>query len=190
MTGIHLVACARQKRASGAMAADLYTSDLFAKARAYVEAVGGPWFILSARHGLLHPLQWVEPYDTTLADLSIAERRAWGARVAAQLDAAIGRTDGAIVLLAGRLYRQPLEPCIGMARGPARRAGEAAMIYRCHRCGETWPDHPVTRVPCPIFRAPAMECGGNPCRAPAGRPCRRGPTDVPGRGPAARAAEA
>lgn len=48
----------------------------------------------------------------TLADLSVAERRAWGARVAAQLDAAIGRPDGAIVLLAGRLYRQPLEPWI------------------------------------------------------------------------------
>jgi len=113
MTDIHLVACARQKRATAAMAADLYTSDLFAKARAYVEAVGGPWFILSARHGLLHPLQWVAPYDMTLADLSVAERRAWGARVAAQLDAAIGRADGGIVLLAGRLYRQPLEPWIG-----------------------------------------------------------------------------
>lgn len=124
MTDIHLVACARQKRATAAAAADLYIADLFAKSRAHVEAVGGPWFILSARHGLLHPLQRVEPYDMTLADLSAAERRAWGTCVAAQLDAAIGPTDGAIVFLAGRLYRQPLEPWIGSrARVPMRGLG-------------------------------------------------------------------
>ncbi len=23
------------------------------------------------------------------------------------------------------------------------------MRFSCNRCGETWPDHPVTRVPCP-----------------------------------------
>lgn len=47
------------------------------------------------------------------ADLSIAEHHAWGARVTAQLDAAIGLTNGGVVLLAGQLYRQPLGPRIG-----------------------------------------------------------------------------
>ena len=38
------------------------------------------------------------------------------------------------------------------------------MRFRCHRCGQTWPDHPVTRVPCPTCRAAA----GTWCRRPSG----------------------
>lgn len=38
------------------------------------------------------------------------------------------------------------------------------MTFRCHRCGESWPDHPVTRVPCPVCGAPA----GAWCRRPSG----------------------
>lgn len=38
------------------------------------------------------------------------------------------------------------------------------MIFSCDRCGETWPDHPVTRVPCPTCRVDA----GAWCRRPSG----------------------
>jgi len=38
------------------------------------------------------------------------------------------------------------------------------MTFRCSRCGEEWPDHPVTRVPCPTCRARA----GAWCRRPSG----------------------
>ncbi|WP_435521585.1 zinc finger domain-containing protein [Aquamicrobium terrae] len=36
--------------------------------------------------------------------------------------------------------------------------------FRCNRCNRTWPDHPVTRVPCPTCQAPA----GRWCRRPSG----------------------
>ena len=44
-----------------AKAKDLYTSDWFRKARAYVEHRGGPWFILSAEHGLVDPETVIGP---------------------------------------------------------------------------------------------------------------------------------
>lgn len=109
---VHLVACVGQKRPAPARARDLYQSDWFKKARAYVEARGGRWFILSALHGLVSPASVIEPYNVTLADMTAADRRAWGARVAAQLAAKIGpRTR--VVILAGRFYRDPLADWAG-----------------------------------------------------------------------------
>ncbi len=63
---LYLVSCVSQKLPVSAPAKDLYTSPLFCKARSYVERKGQPWFILSAKHGLLHPDQPVAPYDLTL----------------------------------------------------------------------------------------------------------------------------
>lgn len=112
---VHLVACVSQKAAGPARARDLYRSDWFKKARAYVTAQSGRWFILSALHGLVEPTRRIEPYNVTLATMTAAERRAWGERVSIQLAQAIGpRTP--VVFLAGRLYRDPL------AAWAARRA--------------------------------------------------------------------
>lgn len=109
---VHLVACVAQKRETPMRARDLYQSDWFVKARRYVEAQGGRWFILSALHGLVSPASVVAPYNVTLGDMSAADRRAWGERVTAQLRDAIGpRTP--VVMLAGRLYREPLADWAG-----------------------------------------------------------------------------
>lgn len=104
---VHLVACVGQKLPQPARADNLYQSDWFRKARAYVTAQGGRWFILSALHGLVPPSRLIEPYNVTLGDMTAAERRAWGERVSAQLVEQIGpRTP--VVILAGRLYRDPI----------------------------------------------------------------------------------
>ncbi len=109
---VHLVACVSQKRAEPARARDLYQSDWFRKARAYVTAQGGRWFILSAHHGLVAPARMIEPYNVTLGDMPAIERRAWGERVSAQLAEQIGpRTP--VVILAGRRYRDPLAAWAG-----------------------------------------------------------------------------
>ena len=50
-----LVGCVKSKLDHPAPARDLYTSALFRKARAHAEATGGPWFVLSAEHGLHLP---------------------------------------------------------------------------------------------------------------------------------------
>lgn len=109
---VHLVACVGQKLPHAARAGDLYQSDWFRKARTYVAAQGGRWFILSALHGLVAPSRVIEPYNVTLADMSAAERRGWGARVAGQLAAQIGRRTP-VVMLAGRLYHSPIADWAG-----------------------------------------------------------------------------
>ena len=109
---VHLVACVGQKLPHAARAGYLYQSDWFRKARAYAMLQGGRWFILSALHGLVAPSRMIEPYNVSLGDLGAAERRAWGDRVSAQLADAIGpRTP--VVILAGRLYRDPLATWAG-----------------------------------------------------------------------------
>ena len=109
MTPVYLVACVSQKLDRRARAADLYRSDWFRKARAFVKETGSPWYVLSAAHGLVAPSKRLEPYEVTLRDLSAAERRIWGQKTVVQLRRAIGaRHPGPIVFLAGRLYREPL----------------------------------------------------------------------------------
>lgn len=44
-----LVGCVKRKLSHPAPARDLYTSPLFAKGRAYAEASGAAWFVLSAQ---------------------------------------------------------------------------------------------------------------------------------------------
>jgi len=109
---VYLVACVGQKLDHPARAAHLYQSDWFRKARAYVTMQGGRWFILSALHGLVAPSRMIEPYNVTLADMTAAQRREWGERVRGQLSDQIGpRTP--VVILAGRLYRDPLAAWAG-----------------------------------------------------------------------------
>ncbi len=109
---IVLVACAASKVEHAAPAAELYTSDLFTKSRAWAErevAAGraDAWFILSAEHGLVAPRQVLAPYNTTLNAMAPAERRAWAARVWAVLGQAFV-APGSLVFLAGEHYRAAL----------------------------------------------------------------------------------
>lgn len=83
--GVILVGCVSQKIDVPAPAKDLYASDLWAKRRSYAEASGRPWFVLSAKHGVLHPDQVIEPYDVSLASASRSTLREWSDRVAPRL---------------------------------------------------------------------------------------------------------
>lgn len=98
---LYLIACSAAKVAKRTSAADLYRGDLFQKARAFVEQQGAPWRILSAKYGLVHPTDILDPYNVTLADMTALERLQWGESVARWLPA--GRQ---IVFLAGRAYRE------------------------------------------------------------------------------------
>src|SRR3546814_11271274 len=73
---VHLVACVAEKRPRATRARDLYQSDWFRQARAYVDTPGGRWFILSALHGALSPGRLIEPYNVSLANMIAADRRA------------------------------------------------------------------------------------------------------------------
>lgn len=92
-----LVTCVKSKRSTPSAAKDLYTSQLFLKQRAYAEAAGLPWFILSAEHGLVAPDEWLAPYERYLPDTPSSYREAWGRWVVARLELLHGTLAGATV---------------------------------------------------------------------------------------------
>lgn len=129
MDRVYLVACSAGKiEADLVPARDLYNSQLFTLARRYVEKSGDPWFILSAKFGLLEPAQLVAPYDESLNDKRASERADWGCMVEAQISKRL-LCGVELVMLAGRAYRDPLKhrleaqghivtaPMMGMAIG-------------------------------------------------------------------------
>lgn len=109
-----LVTCVKSKLTRPAAARDLYVSPLFRKQRAYAEAIGLPWFILSAEHALVQPDEWLAPYERYLPDTPAAYQRAWGLFVTERLELMIGSLSGRVVEVhASRDYasaiRGPLE---------------------------------------------------------------------------------
>ena len=96
-------------------ARDLYTSSLFRKTSAYARQIADEWYILSGKHGLVHPDQVIAPYEKTLKRMPVKERRAWAVLVARQLRRVLRRGDH-VVFLAGVDYRRDL-------LDPIRRTG-------------------------------------------------------------------
>lgn len=105
---LYLVSCVARKRKRRVPAKDLYESTWFVLARARIERRGAPWFILSAKYGVVHPATTIAPYDETLNTMGVEDRRAWAVRVKTQMDETLPRTDE-VVLFAGRRYREFLD---------------------------------------------------------------------------------
>jgi len=100
-----LIGCVKTKRDHGAPARGFYVSDYFSKMRAHAEATGLPWFILSAEHGLVHPDDWLEPYERYLPNTTRDYRQVWGQKTVTQLEEAVGPLAGlAIEMHAGAAY--------------------------------------------------------------------------------------
>ena len=102
---VYFVSCVGEKLPRPATAKDLYASSWFKKARRFAESRGCPWFILSAEYGLVSPDQIIEPYEKTLNNMPIADRRKWADRVNSQIQAVIPQFETA-VFLAGQRYRE------------------------------------------------------------------------------------
>jgi hypothetical protein len=106
-----LIGCVASKAAHAKPARDLYTSPLFERRRAYAEARDAPWFVYSAKYGLMDPDTTIEPYDLTVADLPTVEQQALGERVASALEERFGPLDGrAFEIHAGEHYVGALAP--------------------------------------------------------------------------------
>ena len=71
---VGLIACCSKKRNERSQAKDLYTSTLFKLSRLYVEQRGFDWWILSAKHDLLHPESVIDPYNLALKDMKKWDR--------------------------------------------------------------------------------------------------------------------
>lgn len=102
---IVLVSCVSEKRTVPSPVRDLYTSDWFTKAARYADQVADEWYILSARYGLVHPDQVLEPYNATLKTMGKSARQAWAEQVFASLKPRLSPGD-TVVFLAGQAYRE------------------------------------------------------------------------------------
>ena len=106
-----LVGCVKTKREQGPRPRSCTCRDYFTKMRTHAEVTGLSWFILSAEHGLVGPNDWLEPYERYLPNTPRDYRRAWGEKVAKQLEVAIGSLAGlAVEVHAGAAYVDSLEP--------------------------------------------------------------------------------
>lgn len=88
MKNIVLIACSGSKLGTTQRATDLYTGELFKLSKLYAQGcLGGihEWMILSAKHGLVNPLDFLEPYDATLDKAET--RRMWNHHVRLHLAA-------------------------------------------------------------------------------------------------------
>lgn len=106
---VALVACGSQKLSHGTQAQDLYTSTWFKLARSYARKHCSWWYILSARHGIVAPYHYLEPYNEILPRSRIA-RTDWALDVADIFgdwwDWVPDWTQ--VVMLAGDRYAHPL----------------------------------------------------------------------------------
>ena len=102
---IVLVSCVSEKRAIASPAQELYTSDWFLKAASYARQLSPEWYILSAKYGLVHPNQVLEPYNQTLKTIGKAARMAWAERVFAYFRPCL-TLDSTVIFLAGQVYRE------------------------------------------------------------------------------------
>jgi hypothetical protein len=102
---VGLVGCASQKLKREAPARELYVSTLFKKASTYAEANSDIWFVLSAKHGLVHPDQMLEPYDMKLGTKAAGPIHTWAAKVRFQLNEwTLPGSIEEVLLLAGGQY--------------------------------------------------------------------------------------
>ncbi len=108
---LFLVSCVKTKLSRPAKAKELYVSDWFRKARAYLEREGGAWRILSAEYGLVDPEDVIQPYEKTLITMRAAERRTWAGNVLDALEPCLADAD-TVVFLASERYREFLEPSL------------------------------------------------------------------------------
>jgi hypothetical protein len=77
---IALIGCSKRKNEAqhGYLpASELYSGDLFSKRVKHVQSRGVPWYILSAKSGLLKPTTPIRTYDKVVTILTELERAEW-----------------------------------------------------------------------------------------------------------------
>ena len=104
---IGLVGCVKDKTAIPQAAKDLYISTLFTGRRSYVEWSSDSWWILSAKHGLVHPDEVLVPYNVALKDVGRLARRSWSDQLLLVIDERIQPSRGDVFEIhAGAEYRE------------------------------------------------------------------------------------
>ena len=100
-----LVSCVKSKLTRRAPARDLYTSALFSGIRDIVDTQNLDWYVLSALHGIVAPQQTIEPYELSLNDMCISDRRNWASDILKTL-LPVAKKYSRVVFFAGVRYRE------------------------------------------------------------------------------------
>lgn len=138
---IALIACVAKKKPYKSKAYELYDSPLFKFALAYAKHQNSDEiYVLSAKYGLIHINEVIEPYNETLLTKSIAERKQWAARVLQRLDKETNLEHDEFLILAGNRYREFLLPNIKNYNIPV----EGLSIGRQLQYYKNYPDSNIT----------------------------------------------
>ncbi len=81
MQNIYLVSCSKLKRGALSKAEDLYISENFNIAKELAKKYSDNWHIVSGKHGLVSPGENLEPYDFSLAEMTVVERMGWAKKI-------------------------------------------------------------------------------------------------------------
>jgi len=119
-------------------AGQMFHSDGFARAREHAEHSRLPWFVLSARHGLLDPDEVISPHEILIDDQPAAYRTAWGEFVVAQLADRVQLDHVTVEVHGGVDFAQPL-------RQPLARRGATLEIPLPGTWRPSGPSHPERR---------------------------------------------
>ncbi len=111
MKRIVLISCVKTKLDHPTKAEDLYISNLFKNYLAYARYIKPDLvFILSAKYGLLKLDEQIAPYEKTLNNMPVNERRTWSEKVISSLHEHADLDRDEFIILAGEKYREYLVP--------------------------------------------------------------------------------
>ncbi len=111
MKNIILISCSSNKLPYKAKAKDLYIGSLFKKSFKYAKLLKpNKIFILSAKHELLDINKEIAPYNVTLNNMGVNERREWSENVLKQLEKETDTKKDNFIFLTGKKYREFISP--------------------------------------------------------------------------------
>ena len=112
MKSLGLVSCTKRKQSYPCKASEMYLpSNLFSKAYAYCKKRYDQVAILSAKYGLLLPDDPIKPYNLTLNNMDVKQRKVWSERVFEQMKDKLKLADyDKVFFHAGKKYRNFLIP--------------------------------------------------------------------------------
>lgn len=108
-----LISCVSKKADLEMPAKDLYISPLFKYNLDYAKSLNpDKIFILSAKYGLLELDSQIKPYNQTLNNMDIDQRKIWAKKILEKLEKEVNLKVDKIIFLAGKRYREFLIPHI------------------------------------------------------------------------------
>lgn len=108
---IALLSCTKRKKSFPCRASEMYMeSDNFRYAYQYAKLTCDRIFILSSKFGLLSETDRIEPYDETLQDKTLEERKLWARNVLQKLSRESSFERDEFLVLTGKFYNEFLLP--------------------------------------------------------------------------------